>query len=247
MVTLRMVCIAVALLVAIPVGIAFADGVTVPGGELANAALHEAATVTDIDLITPPQKYDRVVNDFRPEQLVEGHIVFITIDIPLIANVSNFTFDIVGNVSCSTHFNGSGNFFGGIIPVPNRIDEAHEECQAAGRTFVTPDPFIDSDNQTLVSSSLTPTGVSTPFVTPNGQPAEATEYYYDITARDWLGEITTYSLYAWSTPVMDPWVQSDGRQMNWYCPISEERLSEMGIHEFKARHESEMDGVNINE
>lgn len=248
MVTLRMVCIAVALLFGGPVAFAIAVvPAQVPGGEVVNFALDQAATITDIALIEPPRKLDRAVLHHAPEQLVEGHIVFLVINIPVVENVTNFTADIVGNVSCSTHSNVSGEFFAGIVPIPRRIDEFHEECHAAGRTFVTPDPFIDSNDQQIISASLRPTGNVMTRTAPTGQEVEITEYWYDITTEDWLGERHYYNLYAWSAPVIDTWYHGPGRPMNWYCPLPDDKLAEMGIHQFQARHESEMADIHFDE
>ncbi|HUR67935.1 MAG TPA: hypothetical protein VM370_01715 [Candidatus Thermoplasmatota archaeon] len=237
-----MLAIAVAILVGIPIAFALADnGIPdVDGGEIVNFGLGEAATVTDLALIQPPGEYFTNDSMLRPEQLVEGHTVFLTMDIVLEKRVKNFTQELVGNVTCEFHEQGSGEFFGGIVPVPSHFDELHEECHAAGMGFVTPDPFIDSDDQTLIGATLTPTG-NTPTVTaPNGEETQVTEYSYDITTENWLGEQQTRHLYAWSAPVLDPWTHSDGRTMNWYCPIPEERLVEMGLRHFRVLHESEM-------
>ena len=84
-----------------------------------------------------------------------------------------------------------------------------------------------------------------PFTTPDGQHGEATEYFYEVTAANWMGETQTMHLYAWSTPVLEPWTHSDGSTKVWDCPVPEARLVEMGIHDFDARHESEMHDVQI--
>lgn len=242
MITLRMLGIAVAILVGAPIAIALADHipghVEVPGGEIFRAAAEEAATITDIVLADPPQFYERAVNEFRPEQLVEGHIVFITIDIPLVANVSNFTVDIIGNVSCETHANATGpKVFG--IPFPNRINELHEECEAGGLVFVTPDPFVDSE-ETPAQTALEPTGNEAVRQAPNGEWVRVTEYQYDLITTDWMGQSETRRMYAWSTPVITAWTHNDGGEKRWYAPLPEERLREMGVTDFSVYHESEL-------
>lgn len=242
MVTLRMIWIAVAILLGIPLATVLADHapghIQVPGGEIFRATAEEAATITDIVLADPPRTYERAVIDARPEQLVEGHIVFITIDIPLIANVSNFTVDIVGNVSCELHSNASGPIVFGI-PIPNRVHELHEECEAGGVVFVTPDPFVDSES-TPVQTALQPNGNVLTMEAPNGERVEATEYEYDIVETDWLGNKIAHHMYAWSVPTITPWTHTDGGEKRWYCPIPEARLKEMGVTDFIAYHESEL-------
>lgn len=244
MITLRMIGIAVAILLGLPIATVLADHVPghvqVPGGELVNAGAREAGRISDIVLIRPPPTYERTGNEFRPEQVVEGHIVFVTIDIQLVEKVSNFTFDIAGNISCELHSSGEGEFFGGIVPVPRQFDEFHEECEAAGVVFVTPDPFIDSQNaDPPTSAALQPNGRTFQRQAPNGEWIEITEYEFTKPETDWMGETTgmkTY--YAWSVPTITPWTHDDGSTKKWFCPIPEDRLGEMGETHFTAFLES---------
>lgn len=242
MVTLRMLAIASALLVSLPVGFALADHAightTVPGGEVVRGTLEAYAEVTDIVLADLPQAYDRAVVHNAPEQLVEGHTVFVTWDIKLVPNVTNWTADIAGDVSCAANTSTSGPQVLGL-PFPNRVDRARLECQAGGVIFVTPDPFYDSSN-TYQQSSMQPTGSLVPYTTPDGQRGHATEYVYDLIAVDWLGEATVQTLYAWSVPLMEPWMHADGRTKSWYCPLPGERLQEMGIATFRVDLESDL-------
>lgn len=233
MITLRMLWIAVAILVGLPLGFGLADHaighITVPGGEVVSLAGHTAATVTDIILADPPQTYKRAAVHNWPEQLVEGHTVYVQLLIPLIPDVENFSVDIIGDISCQHHVNASGPYFLGI-PIPNRVHEAHVECRFGETVVVTPDPFYDS-NRTY-QTSMEPTGVEIPFVAPNGIEGVATEYRYWSIEEDWLGVQTAHVRYAWAVPVMDPWVHEDGSLKRWYCPIPLARMEEMGVTHF---------------
>lgn len=242
MITLRMLGIAAAILVGIPIAFALAthdpSHQQVPGGQVVEMGADFVADVTDITLVDPPRRMDRAVVHDAPEQLVEGHTVFVTWDVPLTPNVTNWTLDIVGFVECYDHVNVSGPYTVGGIPFPNRVHEAHVECHVGQEVFVTPDPFYDSDN-TYRMSAPQPTGETIPFTAPTGATGHATEYAYDLVETDWLGETSTRTLYMWSVPVLESWMHTDGRPRSWYCPLPVERLQEMGITSFSARLEGD--------
>lgn len=245
MITLRMLAIAVAILVGLPISFALADHaighVTVPGGEVFDTYAEVAAWVTDVELIEPPGTYDRAVRHNAPEQLVEGHTVFVTWDIPLVKNVTNWTANIIGNVECRHKADWEGVYWQGVVPVPTRVNEAHVECEAGETMIMTPDPFMDSSNAFGSSnfhfSPAAPTGQRIPFTAPNGRVAEAVEYEYVVTGIDWLGNEFTRTQYAWEVPILESWAHSDGRPRNWYCPIPEARLTEMGLSQFLVFHQ----------
>lgn len=242
MVTLRMLAIASAILVSLPIGFALAnttvDHVVVQGGEIVRANAEAAAEITDIVLVDTFAKYDQIAIANTPEQLVEGHTVFTVIDIQFVKNESTWTADIAGGVDCDVHHEVSGPTVYGV-PVPNRIHRAQLECVVNGTVYVTPDPFYDSDD-TVQQSSMQPTGVQIPFTAPTGETGFATEYVYELVSTDWLGETTTQALYAWSVPLLEePWLHSDGGMKSWYCPLPVARLQEMGITTFTARLESD--------
>lgn len=242
MVTLRMLAIAAALLVGLPLGWGLADHsidhVVVQGGEVANVAIGTAAEVTDIVLLDTFVQYDRIVVHNAPEQLVEGHTVFLTLDTQLVPNVTNWTVDIIGSVECDAHVNGEGSFFQGLPIIPRRINDAYVECNIMGTVFVTPDPFYDSNDTTSSSSSSStspePTGDEIPFVAPNGVRGVAREYSYFWIVEDAAGVQTATQRYAWSVPIIEPWVHTDGSVKRWYCPLPVPRLQEMGLSHFSA-------------
>lgn len=235
MITLRMLWIAVAIVAGLPIGLGLADHAIghfeVPGGEIVNGGLDAAATVTDIVLLEPIVTYDRVAVHNWPEQLVEGHTVFVTADIPVIPNISNWTADIAGDIRCETHTEAEGSFFQGLPIIPRRINEAHAECHAAGMVFVTPDPFYNSSN--TYGGSMRLTGLEYPFTAPSGQSGVAKEYAYDVVQTDpWTLEQLQTTWYAWSVPILDPWTHTDGSTKRWFCPIPVARIDEMGVDHF---------------
>lgn len=242
MITLRMLGIALAILVAIPITFALADHavghVQVPGGELVDASEDFVVTVTDIVLADLPTPVDRAVVHNAPEQLVEGHTVFVTWDIKLTPNVTNWSENIMGDIDCQVNQSMSGYYSVGGIPVPRKIDELHLECHAAGKVIVTPDPFYDSDN--TYQTEMQPTGNMIPFTAPNGVAGVAEELSYIVIETNWLGEQKAHTLYAWRVPVLPPWTHIDGTTKQWYCPIPGSRIQEMGIDRYTAYHEGDV-------
>lgn len=231
MITLRMLGIAVAILVGIPLAWGLADGpIVIPGGEIVDMSGEVVATVTNLSLVEPPQTYERRrVHDW-PEQLVEGHTVFVQLLIPVYPIQENWTIDVVGNIECTHHVNASGPYFLGI-PIPRDINEARVECRAGETVVATPDPFYDSNDTVSLPisySSLSPTGNDIPFVAPNGVQGVAEEYeYWRITTHP-DGSQSAQKRYAWATPVIAPWYDETGSLKTWYCPIPIDRIQEMG-------------------
>lgn len=235
MVTLRMVVLAVALLLGIPAASVLAShGLphlpTVPGGQVVEAQAEEFVRVTDVMLADPPQFYESNFSFVRHEQLVEGHTVFATITNELKANVSNATIDITGHIECEHHVNASGPVVFGV-PVFNRVHEAHEECRVGETVFVTPDPFVDP-NQQAAFSPMMPTFRTFPFTTPSGERGESVEYSFEMLTYDALGEPVVRTLYAWETPIYAPWVGPDGDPKAFYAPLPAGRIMEMGLGDF---------------
>lgn len=237
MITLRMLGIAVAILLGIPLAFGLAQlPIIVEGGEIVDASEDAAFAVTDIVLADPPQTYDRAAVYDWPEQLVEGHTVFLQILIPLIPNESQFTVDILGDISCQLHANASGPYFLGV-PFPNRIHESRVECHAGQTVFVTPNPFYDSDETTgsySYHTQMEPTGDEIPYVTPSGVAGIAREYTYTVISVDELGTATEKRVYAYSVKTVEPFLHTDGSVKRWYCPIPIARLEEMDVSHFDA-------------
>lgn len=233
MVTLRMVAVAVAILVGVPLLAAATHTpwhVIVQGGDVASANAEAYLEATNVTLVEAFAHYDRMMVNDLPEQLVEGHTVFLTIEIPLIPNITNWTVDINGDVSCALNESTRGVHGPFGIPIPTRIDRARLECQAAGEVFATPDPFYDSEN--AFRSSLQPTGNVYPFVAPNGQPSYTEEYTFFTVRDDEFGDAITRIYYAYAAPILDPWVAPNGETKSWVIALPDERLREMDVTEW---------------
>lgn len=240
MITLRMVWIAAALLIGPPLVVAATHDawhVVVEGGEMAEASAEAMIEATNITLVEATAQYDRVAVHNMPEQLVEGHTVFATIDIPLIRNVTNWQAEVVGDVSCQTNTSTSGVYFFGI-PIPTRIDRARVECQAGGRMYATPDPFYDSEN--TYRSSLRPTGRTWTDVTPAGQATYTEEYTFTYLREEADGTVTQGDGFVYASPVVEPWLDTNGDGKSWMISIPYAVLAEMGdrwtiVHETDPR------------
>lgn len=246
MITLRMLAIAAAILIGTPLTFALADHaighVTMPGGEAIDADGRVGAIINDVALVDPPATYARAVRHNGPEQLVEGHTVFVTWDIPLIRQVQNWSADVVGYVECTDHVNVSGEKVLGLPIWPTEIHEAHVECAFGDTVVMTPDPFWDSADTTGSAYSVSPagpTGRRLPFDTPMGVPMEAIEHEYLVYGTDWLGNDFARVQYAWEVPIIESWTHTDGKPRNFYCPIPEEKLVEMGLEQFLVFHKAD--------
>lgn len=232
MVNLRMLAIASAILLGTPLILAATHGighVVVPGGEVVDYYGEAAAEVTDIVLADLGTVYKPNDTFFRPEQVVEGHTTWLTIDIRLEANVTNASIDITGMVECNHNVSARGPVVFGV-PIFNRVDRASAECRVGETVFVTPDPFYDSDN--TYTSAMTPTGTIYPFTTPSGESGYAEEFQFFTIHEDIYGEPVREDYYAWSVPIYEPWIHTDGRPKAWTCPLPVDKLREMGVSDF---------------
>lgn len=239
MINLRMIGLAAAILLFIPVGMAaWPDDDPGDGRAVTEYAVEAAFEVTDVAIANLPREkvYDRE-SFHETEQLVEGHTVFVTIDIEYSYVEANGTIDIWGDVHCKYDAHAPGREY--RIPVgpyevpiviPESIDRARAECTVAGQTVVMPDPA-----QGVPVSSPAPTGREFPYETPLGERGSAVEYRYTAMRADG----TTTTLYAWLTPIHKPWLDFDGRPKNFYCPIPEDRLMEMDLEDFKVYHQQD--------
>lgn len=239
MINLRMIGLAAAILLFIPVGMAaWPDDDPNDGAAVTEYVVDAAFEVTDVAIANLPREKAYDPDSFQEtERLVEGHTVFVTIDLEYDYVEANGTIDIWGDVHCSYDASAPGRSY--TIPlgpysvpivVPERVDHARAQCTVMGQTVVMPDP-----TQGMPMSQPTPTGRQFPYETPNGARASAVEYEYLAERPD--GAVTT--LYAWLVPLHEPWLDFEGRPKNFYCPIPEDRLVEMGLEDFKVYHQQD--------
>lgn len=239
MITLRMLGLASAILILLPIGVsALPDGVTTSeddGESVIEGSQEVAAEVYDVVLARMPREKEYDHETFREEeQLVEGHTVFVVIDVGSRFNDSNGSVDIMGMVECKAEVSYSGPTFLGI-PLPERVDRAHVRCRADEHVIVTPDPF-----QNPPLARPVPTDRLIPFRGPTGELAYAQEYSYPALRQDPDGTQEEATFYAWSVPIWsEPWLDTHGRPKNFYSPIPEDRLVEMGVEDFKVYHQKD--------
>lgn len=230
MITLRMIAIAAALLLGVPLLVAALPNDLEPdldGGTLVNENLNATARVVDVVLLDLPRPVDGREGEFKEEQLVEGHTVFVTLDIEVRLNMTNGTVNVTGFVECENYLDVET---GQPIPFPRRIDRAGVECRQGERVIATPDPFFDPNN--VQNSGLVATGRLIPFRAPMGEFGFAEEYVFTtVRVNDW-GDETTGTYYAYATPVLEPWLHVDGRPKSFVAPLPGDRLAQMGVGDF---------------
>lgn len=245
MVNLRMFALASALLLGIPLAVAAwpdPSDPTVPGGQVVEAYGEVAAYVEDIVIANAPAPETGRTGEFRDEQVVEGHTTFVTLDIRVWHNRTEGTLNITGRVEC-THEVRERHWelpipFVGNAPVPYKIDRAGAECKYGEEVYATPDPFFDPG--TAHATPLQPTGRFFSFRTPAGEEAYAREHSFTLITDDGWTRPQEKTYYAYSTPVLKPWIHTDGRPKNFIVPLPEDRLAEMGVDHFQVVFENDV-------
>lgn len=239
MINLRMIGLASALLLLLPIGVmAMPDGAEESSSEDDGSVLdgYQEVTAAVYDVVLAQMPREKVYDpaSFREEeQLVEGHTVFVVIELEYDLADTNGTVDIMGMVDCDARATYSGPTFLGI-PLPERIDRVEASCRVDEHVVVAPDPFA---NPPL--SSPQPTGRLIPFHVPGVGHAYAEELSYPVARTDASGWTETETFYAWKVPIWQPWIDAHGRPKNFYAPLPEDKLREMGESDFEVYHEKD--------
>lgn len=237
MINLRMIGIASALLLLLPIGVmAMPEGGDEGNGDdpLLEGYQELTAAVYDVVLAQMPRERDLDPASLHEEErLVEGHTVFVVIEVTSHANQTNGTVDIMGMVDCEARATYTGPTFLGI-PLPERIERVEASCRVDEYVIVAPDPF---SNPPLAAAQ--PTGRLVPFRVPGVGHAYAEELSYPVSTTDASGWTTTETFYAWKVPIWQPWIDAHGRPKNFYAPIPEDRLLEMRVNDFEVYHEKD--------
>lgn len=236
MINLRMIGLASALLLLLPIGVAaLPDG----GDEEPVLDGYQEATATVYDVVLarlPHEKGYEPESLHEEERLVEGHTVFVVIDVVSYDRQANGSVDIMGMVDCKANAKYSGPTFLGI-PLPERVDSVEARCRVDEHVIVTPDPFNDPP-----MAALQPTGRLLPFTIPGVGQGYAEELQYPVQRQDAHGATETAIHYAWKVPIWGSWLDADGRPKNFYAPLPEDRLLEMGVQDFEVYHENDWPG-----
>lgn len=235
MVNLRMLAIAAAMLFGIPVTVsAFHDpsdpGLHVPGGALVDEQHMIKGVIDEVTLLELPPPVSGRSAQFNNETLLEGHTVFVTIDIRIWRNVTQSNVTAVGNVSCG--FDTGADFQNGPlgIPIPRKTRETTVECRDGEQVILRPDPFIDPQ---LQNSGMFPTGEAWEFEAPSGEIGQVTEWMFDSSAfNESTGGYDTARLYAWSAPVLEGWTHDDGTTKRFMIPVPEAKLWSQPVEQY---------------
>lgn len=232
MISLRMLGIASALLLLLPIGVAAIPYGDEGEGTVVEGTQEVVAEVYDVVLANLPEERELDPSTLQePEQLVEGHTVFVVIDVKTRPREANGSVDIMGMVECRANATYSGRTFLGI-PLPERVDRAQVRCRIDEHVIVSPDPFQDPP-----AGRPTATDRLIPFRIPGVGTGYAEEFAYPVVRQRADGSEETLTFYAWKVPIWDAWVDGHGRPKNFYAPIPEDRLLEMGVGDFKVFHE----------
>lgn len=224
MINARMFALAAAMLLGLAV---FATSQQ-PDEDVIETAADVAAWVQDLELVSPPDRYEYPPWELGEEQLVEGHIVFHTIERTPQRIEENGSIDIVGNVNCQHHVNATTQSWFGLVFLPDRVTEAWVECHAGERIVVTPSIFRAS-----TASPMMPTGNGFMLDTPTGEPAYAQELVFSVTELQSDGTFVAKEYYAWNVPVIQSWVYPDGTTKNLWFELPLDKLREMGTDRFE--------------
>lgn len=240
MITLRMLGLASAMLLLLPIGVSalpmmgHGDDDGDDGGSIFEGSQEVVAEVYDVVLAgLPHEKTYEPESLHEQEQLVEGHTVFVVIDLVARAERTNGSVDVMGMVECKANVTYSGREFWGIL-LPEHVESAQVRCRADEHVVVSPDPFQDPP-----AARPQRTDRLVPFRIPDGSLGYAEEYSYPVVRQAPDGTEQTLTFYAYKVPIWDQWIDAHGRPKNWYAPLPEDRLREMGVRDFEAYHEKD--------
>lgn len=225
MVNRKVIASASAIILLIALGVA-GDG----GEEIFEYSARLVAEVTDIN--GQPIEIDVQHGEAPPsyEQLVEGHIVFHTMDIIPRAPTDITEINLEGLIECRYEVFGIG------IP-SGSIDRIYAECNTGGRIFTSdpnaPPPTFRTD--------LTPTGWQKVGKRPdNGLATLTVEYEYWALVSE-PGEVPQYEkAYCWETTVQQRGTNPHtGKDFNWVMTLNLERLGDFDVKRLKVQAEED--------
>lgn len=250
MLNLRNVTLAAALLLALAVG-AYAD----PYSDVYEASAEVVAEVSNIKILEPATKRVAWTDPIEHENLVEGHSVFVTMEINATRVPVEGNADVIGHVECDVSKGTKTSMYVVTIPMPagqppktvevpvvTEVNYVKARCSLYGGLIVTPTIYCqvtgdwDCDPPAMQSAPvMAPTGRVIPYVTPDGQHAEAEELTFIATPP---GEESPRSFYAYRVPILLPWGDAEDFQIrNLQAPIPYDRLFEMDVWDFKFLYE----------
>lgn len=241
MLNLRMLAVASALFLFVPVGV-LANG---PQQDVIEVTGDVVAEVSDIILVEPKPKPHAASYPLASEQLVEGQSVFVTMDAVTEVEDLEGNVTIEGFARCENSAKVSYSWWYGI-PVPTKVEDVRAECHVGERVVFTPTIYCTLAGQPQCGTSggpldgappMTPTGHLVNVDTPAGDRAYAEELSFTMREPDGAGGWHERTYYAWAVPVLKPWIGGDGKPKNVWLPIPEARLAQMGEQHYSATWE----------
>ncbi|MHB8603989.1 MAG: hypothetical protein ACYDCK_01940 [Thermoplasmatota archaeon] len=218
MVNRLVVALASALALFIPMGVVGSGGGP-PGQSIFQWAASLVATVDDIGGVNLEPSGPIVFIPIEHEQVVEGHIVFTTMEIQRGPPPPPHNVSVVGLIECQVQVDN-------ITVERLHVDHFFAECHTAGNIFTSssamPRPGSPGD--------LWPTGWQhTDYAPDSGQPVVTTEYGYHTQAKDADGNLRDVIAYCWSSKLVDQGTNpATGHPYNFVLSVDVPRLIEMG-------------------
>lgn len=240
---IRMFALAGALLLLIPVGV-----LAGPQSDVYQAEAEVEAQVSNIHLLEPQVNGSPINVGVMPEQVVEGHTTFVTIEARVNATKVEGNVTVDGFVNCEYHGEAttSGKLLG-LLPYVTGVKDVNVHCHVGDRVIITPTLYCQVMGNFQCGSStahfplLTPTGNVYPFTSPTGQAAYIEEYQFERTMDDGYGGLMTTTYYAWATPILTPWLDEHGHAQNMMLPMPGDRLDAMpDVDHFSALYEDKV-------
>lgn len=242
--------VALALIVS---AVALADPLQDPAQDVYEAGIWAMAMIEFVNVVQPEPQYEAHNHTWETpgEQLVEGHTTFVVLNAASSENHTELkgNVTVTGMVRCEDTVRGDYKpwlsytvpsyvpVVGGdaiAVPFPTGAS-AKVECYVGQQVIITPTVYCHvtgnygctTDTQPSLPT-MSPTGRIVPFVAPGGAASYMTEYSFEAPAED--GWPMTY--YAWSVPLVTPWVNEDGEPQNLFCPIPRDAYDTMGVKDF---------------
>ncbi|GEM_PF-4565898 len=230
MVNVRMLALASALLLLLPLYAWAAPDPSDPTSLLVEGGAKQLLTVSNVTLVQPPQQ--RVVDPnstYGHERLVEGHTVFAVIDLKSSPVADEGSIDISAMVNCTAETRVHYDRFLGV-PIPDGVETTTLQCLENATLVAIPDPISTSDSASM--SPLAPDGEVYRYVTPTGEVGYETEYSYEYRHADAGGHWRSETRYAWAVSPSKPWTDASGASKDVYVTLPTARLEQMGVRSF---------------
>jgi hypothetical protein len=233
MVNVRMLALASALLLLLPLYAWAAPDPSDPTSLLIEGGAKQLLTASNVTLLElPGQRVQDPNTTYAHERLVEGHTTFavITVESREVQRETNFTIEAF--VQCAAQAGGSFWYAFGLIPYPHDVGSSTVQCVENATMVIMSDP-VPPFAQDARMSPLVPDGVVLRVASPAGAIAYETEYVYKLSYPDRDGRWHVETRYAWGVAPMPVWADASGQPKNLRAVLPFDRLEEMGVRSFR--------------